>query len=93
MYKHFFQIDIEGSELDLIPLWARQGLLKHVSQIGVELHAAVFKVEETFRLVQELYRNGFRLIAWDPNLCVGVLPFQQFHWNVEVVFRKTNGCA
>ncbi len=50
-------------------------------------------IKAYFRIVQELYRLGFKTIVWDPNLTTKPTsgPFHYF----EVVFRKSNmeGCS
>ena len=62
--------------------------IKNVQQIGIEFHRVPANIAAYFTIVQQLYRLGFKTIAWDPNLTTKPTqgPFQFF----EIVFRRSN---
>jgi hypothetical protein len=62
--------------------------LANVRQIGIEFHKVTINVKIYFKIVQQLYKLGYKTIAWDPNLTTHPIrgPFAYY----EIVFRKTN---
>ena len=96
--SYIFQVDIEAYEVEAIPEWLSSGALANVDQIALEFHldqaARLLKIsipEATrtyLRLIQSLYKLGFRLIEWHANVARGklgrILPC------MEVVFKRNN---
>ncbi len=64
------------------------GALDNVLQIGIEFHEARKHLRKYFDIVQRLYRHGFVVVAWEPNLVASRKggPSDYF----EVVFRKVD---
>ena len=57
-------------------------------QIGIEFHDVPNNIRRYFSIVQRLYKLGFLVIAWDPNLFTKHRkgPFAYF----EIVFRRSD---
>ena len=57
-------------------------------QIGIEFHDVPNNIRRYFTIVQRLYKLGFVVIAWDPNLFEKHRegPFAYF----EIVFRRSD---
>ena len=68
---------------------ACRGLIRNVQQIGIEMHWVENYPQEYARIVQHLYREGFKIISWDPNLHVGKRLWSNYFGLFEVVFRRT----
>ena len=92
----YLKVDIEGAELAAMKTWITSGILKYVSQIGIEVHtdhspesgnATLFDLLETLRLFD---KEGFKLISTTNNECVGKSHdyYQQFYTLFEVVLFK-----
>ena len=62
--------------------------LTNVLQIGVEFHDVPNNIRRYFTIVQRLYKMGFVVFAWDPNLLTRHMkePFPFF----EIVLRRSN---
>ena len=83
-----FQADIEGSERELLLLWAKQGLLDRVQQIGIEFHGVSQQnLKIHVDILTELFKLGFKVISFDPNYVMGTNE-QRFMQYFEIVFRK-----
>ena len=84
-------MDVEGAERDIISDWinSESGVLDRVLQIGVEFHDVMSHVNQYYAIVRGLYRRGFRLISFDPNLNQVPLSDSGFFKMFELVFRKT----
>lgn len=92
----YLKVDIEGSEIRAIPNWVETGILKNVSQIGIEVHTIhdhsngidlLLGLIESFRLLD---KEGFKLISVTNNECMGKyydLNHQYYNF-FEIVFFK-----
>lgn len=88
---HYLKIDIEGEEKNSIPDWIESGALDNVEQIGMEVHLQQkHKWLDALYIshYQSLYKIGFRLISWDPNVYKGIVNKKSIY--MELVFKKNN---
>jgi hypothetical protein len=85
----YLKMDIEGYELDGLPVWLKSGSFKNVQQFGIEIHATDNEdtVRKLLASVQELYRQKFRLISFEVNACSG-RPRSKYYAHIEVVFKR-----
>lgn len=94
----YLKVDIEGSELSAMKTWVSSGVLKHVSQIGIEIHtthtakdgnATLFGLLDTLRLLD---KEGFKIISTQNNECMGKsIDFEKHYYTLfELVFLNTN---
>jgi hypothetical protein len=87
----YLKMDVEGYELDGLPVWLKSGSFKNVHQFGIEIHATDTQntVRKLLGSVQELYRQKFRLISFEVNACSGRQKTRsKYYTNIEVVFRR-----
>ena len=95
----YLKVDIEGSEIKAIPQWIQSGILKHVRQIGIELHTgkAIFNrsgqvkaAKAILKLISQLYDLGFRHISYAPNLYVDKKQDHggKYYTNIDIVLYK-----
>jgi hypothetical protein len=86
----YLKMDIEGFELDGLPVWLNSGAFKNVQQLGIELHATDDQstVAKLFASVQELYRQNYSIISSDLNTAMGRVADNGHYQNIEIVFRK-----
>ena len=90
-----FQIDIEGSEVEILFNWLKTGLLQNVKQIGVEFHNVSNNLQNYANLVKDLDSAGFRIFAMDPNLVFDAASRPKNSNNLfgdyfEIAFRKVD---
>lgn len=94
-----FQVDVEGSELKVLPEWISSGILDHVDQFGIELHTGLVSIPNENLLTQlsnlmsifrQLFAKGFRLISSMNNECVAKAQDSQGRYfnYFEIVFYK-----
>ena len=65
------QIDVEGSELETLPLMIADGSLNNILQVGVEIHILNIEVKHMMawtKLFNAMHGIGFRLITADVNV-------------------------
>ena len=94
----YLKMDIEGNELNGLPMWLQEGSLQNVQQIGFEFHLNddVSKTNDFIKTLKSLYFNGnYRLISYDPNGCwKNVEPKNNGNVNyynlAEIVLMKVN---
>ena len=55
-------------EPEVLINWIETGLIKNIKQIGVEFHDVVHNTDKYFKLMKLLNENGFKVIAFEPNL-------------------------
>jgi len=99
----YLKVDVESSEINSIPEWLQTGALNNVQQIGIEMHTGkvhltseerpnVFR--QLLKSFQELYKIGFRLVSYAPNLCVGNTSQDQdsknYYTYADIVFIRSN---
>ncbi|TRY79360.1 hypothetical protein TCAL_07071 [Tigriopus californicus] len=87
----YLKADIEGSELNALPVWIKSGALSHIKQLAFEFHFVDANVAKFWAIIQDLYQIGFRVISYDPNFCKGDSE-KGFYQLFEIVFRKTDVC-
>ena len=91
----YLKMDIEGNELNGLPLWLAEGSLDYVQQIGLEFHLDI-NIATTLSFIQtlkELYFEGeYRLISYEGNGCAKNLDVgkarEKYFYLAEVVFKK-----
>ncbi|XP_040581517.1 probable methyltransferase-like protein 24 [Lepeophtheirus salmonis] len=98
----YMKVDVEGSELKAFPTWVSSGILKNVQQLGIEFHLGLATLEtdgkvishilELLKSIQELHKQGFRLVSYSPNECVGKTQDkeQRYYAYFDVVFVNLN---
>ena len=94
----YLKMDIEGNELNGLPLWLQERSLQNVQQIGFEFHLNddVANTNKFIKTLKSFYFNGnYRLISYDPNGCwKNVEPKNHGkvnHYNLaEIVLMKVN---
>eukprot|EP00096_Caligus_rogercresseyi_P005471 TRINITY_DN2098_c0_g1_i2.p1 TRINITY_DN2098_c0_g1~~TRINITY_DN2098_c0_g1_i2.p1 ORF type:complete len:234 (-),score=39.41 TRINITY_DN2098_c0_g1_i2:43-744(-) len=98
----YLKVDVEGSELRAFPKWVSSGILQNVQQLGIEFHLGLATLEtdgrvvshilDILKAVQGLHRQGFRLVSYSPNNCVGKSQDknQMYISYFDVVFVNTN---
>lgn len=76
-------------------------MLKNIRQIGIELHTGPVHLPgekqagmlaELIRVFRDLHKQGFRLISYNPNGCVGKNqdPNKKYYTYFDIVFYKRN---
>jgi len=90
----YLKIDIEGYEFTEggFQDWLSSGALQTVSQIALELHIDDHPIDERqyinlLRILQDLYRLGFRVISQEVNMVKGADETGIYNF-LEVVFMK-----
>ena len=94
----YLKMDIEGNELNGLPLWHQEGFLQNVQQIGFEFHLNddIAKTNDFIRTLKSLYFHGnYRLISYDANGCwKNIEPKNHGHVNyynlAEIVLMKVD---
>ena len=96
----YLKVDVESSELSAIPEWLKTGVLKNVRQLGIELHTGKVHLtrekrpdvlKQLLKSFLEMYKLGFRLISYAPNLIVGKSQDpvdRRYYTFADVVFYK-----
>ena len=95
----YVKVDIESSEVKAIPQWIKSGILKHVRQIGIELHTGrsyfnrsgqAEAAKSLFKSISQLYDLGFRHISYAPNLFVDKRQDHQnqYYTFIDIVLYK-----
>lgn len=90
----YLKIDIEGYEFSEggFKDWISSGALENVSQIALELHIPDRPDDKSqyinlLRILQDLYRLGFRVISQEVNMIVGADKNGIYNF-LEIVFMK-----
>ena len=95
----YLKVDVEGSELKAMRGWIESGVLKNIRQIGIELHTGpvhlpgekqTAMLTELVGVIRDLHKQGFRLISYNPNGCVGKAqdPGKKYYTYFDVVFYR-----
>lgn len=94
----YLKMDIEGNELEGLPLWFREGSLQNVQQIGFEFHLNddVVQTNTFIKTLKSFYFEGnYRLISYDPNGCAKNVEVDHgkptYFTLAEIVLKKTSG--
>ncbi|XP_071746644.1 probable methyltransferase-like protein 24 isoform X1 [Lepeophtheirus salmonis] len=87
-YITYLKMDIEGHEREVLKSVLNSSLLKNVKQIAMEWHLTRTKnsVEIYYDILRKLYKQGFRIISYEPNGCYGKK--NNVFGLFEIVFRK-----
>ncbi len=83
----YVKLDVEKNEMSLLPAWIESGVLRRVAQIGVEFHRVPNFIGSYADIIKALYKDGFRIISWDPNLHFPAGKQGYFSF-FEVLFRR-----
>ena len=98
----YLKVDIEGMELEALPEWLESGALEHVEQLAMELHLPPIHQQRRssillllllprfpwlLRVLQQLYRLGFRLVSHEVNTARKKTD-AGYHSLLEVVLMK-----
>jgi hypothetical protein len=96
----YLKMDVEGAELQSLGQILKSGVLKNTQQIGIEMHTGSYTVRTNsirkvlkaiIKAFKAMYDQlGFRLIAYNPNGCVGkTLDPEKLYYNYhDLLFYK-----
>lgn len=68
------------------------GALDNVQQLSFEFHYVDQNIPEFWKIIQNLYHLGFKVISYDPNFC-SATSGKGFYKLFEILFRRTDACA
>ncbi len=96
----YLAVDGVGSELKTLADWTSSSALSGVNQIGLSFYTGIAQVPperhvDTLRQLieglQAMYRKGFRLTAYNPDLCAGkALDLEsKFYTNFDVLLMRS----
>jgi hypothetical protein len=96
----YLKMDVEGAELTCLGQFLKSGVLQNTQQIGIEMHTgkqiATNSIRKVLKAVikafKEMYLLGFRLVAYNPNGCMGKAhdPERLYYNYHDLLFYKSS---